>query len=263
MAKHESVLEPVLDPLRRAPPGALRAYWALRSRVAEGLAAFHSRAIARRIARALHGQSRVCFAQVGSNDGVRGDPLRPLVLAHPGWTGVFAEPVPELFAQLVRNYPADPRLQFERVAVGKAPGRCRVFTVSREAERALGGLPSWYDQVGSMDPEHVVRLLTERVRPFLVAHDVERIPLAELLARAGLPRIDLLHVDAEGADHEIVGQLDLGRDEPVVVLFEHAHLSPGQRREASEWLRAAGYRLSRHGGDTLAVRAAEGAVARH
>jgi FkbM family methyltransferase len=243
--------------LRRAPPGAPRCYWALRGLAAAGLAGFHARVIARRIERALRGIGRVRFAQVGSNDGVRGDPLRPLALRHPGWEGVFAEPVPELFARLVRNYPSEPRLHFEQVAIAGRPGRRPVFAVSADAERALrGALPSWYDQIASLDAEHLVAHLGERIRPFLVAHEVECIPLAQLLARAGMEQIDLLHLDAEGADYEILRQLELGPAAPAVVLFEHAHLPAADRRAATGRLRAAGYRLSRHGGDTLALRPA-------
>jgi FkbM family methyltransferase len=241
--------------LLRARSRAPRGYWAARSRAAELAAGFHARWIARRIARALRGQRRVRFAQIGSNDGVRGDPLRALVLGHAEWTGVFAEPLPSLFARLRRHYPAEPRLHFEPVAVARQPGRRRVYALSPDAPRALGGtLPSWYDQLGSLDPEHGVRQLGERIRPLLVAHEVECVRLDELLARGGLDGLDLLHVDAEGADAEILEQLDLDASPPRVVLYEHAHLPPPVRRAASARLRAAGYTLTRHGGDTLAVR---------
>jgi len=241
--------------LMRPPRGAPRAYWAARSRIGVGLAWLHARVVSRRIARALRGRRRVCFAQIGSNDGVRGDPLRRLVLANPEWTGVFAEPVPELFARLRRNYPDAGRLRFQQFAVAAKTGRRSLFTVSARASDALGGrLPSWYDQLGSFDAEHLVAHLGERIRPFLVAHPVECVSLAELLARSGLGPVDLLHVDAEGSDDEVVAQLDLAAHPPSVVLFEHAHLRPAARRELAERLRSAGYRLSRHGGDTLALR---------
>jgi FkbM family methyltransferase len=254
--QHAGVLsEAMRARLMRPPRGAPRAYWAARSRIGVGLAWLHGRVVSRRIARALRGRRGVCFAQIGSNDGVRGDPLRRLVLANPEWTGVFAEPVPELFARLRSNYPDARRLRFQQVAVAAKTGRRSLFTVSAHASRALGGrLPSWYDQLGSFDAEHLVAHLGKRIRPFLVAHDVECVSLAELLARSGLGPVDLLHVDAEGSDHEILAQLDLAAHPPSVVLFEHAHLRPEARRALAERLRSAGYRLSRHGGDTLALR---------
>jgi FkbM family methyltransferase len=253
--QHAGVLEGIRARLRRPPPGASPAYWAARSRIAAGVAGFHGRVVSWRIARALRGRRRIRFAQIGSNDGVRGDPLRRLVLANPGWTGVFAEPVPELFARLRSNYPDARRLSFQQVAVATESGRRSLFAVSSHAARALGGrLPGWYDQLGSFDPEHLVAHLGERIRPFLVAHDVECVSLAELLARSGLGAVDLLHVDAEGSDHEVLAQLDLAAHPPSVVLFEHAHLGPEACRAAEHRLRSAGYRLSRHGGDTLALR---------
>lgn len=240
--------------LRRPPEAAPRAYWVARSRFAEGIAALRSRVLARRIARALAGRPDVRFAQVGANDGRRGDPLRGLVLGNPGWSGVFAEPVPGLFGRLVRSYPSEPRLHFQPVAVADAAGHCLVYAVGADAEAALAGrLPSWTDQIASLDPEHLVAHLGERIRPFLVAHEVECVTLPGLLSRVGLAELDLLHVDAEGADARVLRQLDLSTHRPRVVLYEHVHLAAAEARDLEERLRGAGYRLSRHGGDTLAL----------
>lgn len=255
--QHAPVREGQRRGVRRAPSSAPLVYWWLRSRVAELLCFFHARGIERRVARALRHVEQVTFAQVGSNDGVRGDPLRRLVLRHPDWTGVFAEPIPALYEQLVRSYPSGPGLHFEPVAVARESGRRRMFALSSDAADALGGrLPSWHDQIASLDAEHLITHLGERVRPYLVAHEVECVQLAELLARAGLSRIDLLHLDAEGADGEILAGLDLEDAAPSVIVFEHAHLPTEELRALREGLGAAGYRLSRHGGDTLAVRLA-------
>jgi len=46
----------------------------------------------------------IAFLQIGSNDGIGGDPLREFIVGSANWHGVFVEPVPQMFAQLRRNY---------------------------------------------------------------------------------------------------------------------------------------------------------------
>src|SRR5438874_176614 len=64
------------------------------------------------------GEREVTFIQVGAYDGVAGDPMRPLVLAHPKWQGALIEPMPAAFAQLKNNYAGAPhRVVFLNCAV--------------------------------------------------------------------------------------------------------------------------------------------------
>ena len=66
------------------------------------------------------GQS-VRFVQIGANDGVTGDPLRELVLKHQ-LSGIFVEPLPDLFARLQANYAGHPGAIFEQCAMGNRTG---------------------------------------------------------------------------------------------------------------------------------------------
>src|SRR6266702_2735109 len=44
------------------------------------------------------------FIQIGSNDGISGDPLREFIVASAKWHGAFVEPVPQIFEKLRQNY---------------------------------------------------------------------------------------------------------------------------------------------------------------
>src|SRR5688572_761255 len=68
-------------------------------------------------------KSRVTFVQIGAFDGLAGDPLRPLILENENWTGVLAEPHPDAFERLQRNYAAQSqRLKFLNAAISNEPG---------------------------------------------------------------------------------------------------------------------------------------------
>jgi hypothetical protein len=60
--------------------------------------------ITRRIRRALRRRPNVFFVQVGSNDGLHGDPSRPLIYNDIRFSGIFIEPLSAVFERLKSNY---------------------------------------------------------------------------------------------------------------------------------------------------------------
>lgn len=50
-----------------------------------------------------HDQDNVSFLQIGSNDGISGDPLNKFINNY-NWKGILVEPIPFLFEKLKRNY---------------------------------------------------------------------------------------------------------------------------------------------------------------
>lgn len=205
---------------------------------------------------ALERAEDVSFVQVGSNDGVQGDPLHPLIRTHPRWRGLFIEPVPYLFERLRRNYVRLPaarsRFSFENVAIAAEAGRRPFYYVSERARARGDDLPAWCEQLGSFKREHIVSHLEGRLVPHIVEQDVECATLGDVLARNRVERLDLLHIDTEGSDYEVLLQLDWRRWRPRVIVFEVIHLTEQERAEAVALLRSESYRLSLLGYDLLA-----------
>jgi FkbM family methyltransferase len=213
--------------------------------------------IQERIQQELQDQSAVFFIQVGANDGVRGDPLRRLILENENWTGIFVEPLIFYFQQLKNNYHNASRFVFENVAIASEPGRKQIFYVSRDAETALGNeLPSWFYGLGSFERSHILNHLAglgEKIEPYIVEEEIEAIPLQTLLDRNGVARIDVLNIDTEGFDYKVLSQVNFERYKPLVVLYEHKHLSADERNRANLLLTGRGYECVEYGGDTLAI----------
>jgi hypothetical protein len=83
-----------------------------------------------------------------------------------------------------------------------------------------------------------------------------RLTFRQLCEKHNVSRLDLLHIDAEGADAEILEQVDFRKYQPSVVLYEHNHLSEGDQENVNQMLDRAGYTCVRIRIDTLAVRRA-------
>jgi len=186
--------------------------------------------------KAFKGAKDLNVIQIGSNDGSSGDPLYRLLKRNASWKALFIEPVPYAFKKLRNNYGSDVRFCFENVAIGKKIEKVNFYYVSELAKEQLSDLPYWYDQLGSFNPDHITNHLGERIRPYIVVEQVDCVPLPLILERNHVDRIDLLHIDTEGADWMILQQLDLDRYAPDVILIEHKHLSPQEIVEMRSFL---------------------------
>ena len=199
----------------------------------------------------MFGGKRAVVVQVGANDGLQGNPIAALIRQNPDWRVVFIEPLPHIFRRLIANYPPLPNYTFENLAVSQERGVRRMFYVSDDIRKAQADVPYWYDQLGSFDPKHVLKHGFDEA--FLTSEEVPCEPLADVLARNGIARVDLLLIDVEGYDFELIKQLDLTQQAPHAILYEHRHLSEPDKIAAEKLLRGAGYRIQCFLADTLAT----------
>ena len=209
--------------------------------------------VQQQILKAVGEKTEVFFVQVGSNDGVQGDPIHDLVIDRKNWRGVFIEPINFLFDRLRKNYGDSERFVFENVAIGTRSETKKFYYVSEKAKSELE-LPYWHDQLGSFDKDHVIRLLGDQMRPYIIEAAVECQPLQAILDRNRVDAIDLLHIDTEGFDYQVLSQVDFKRYKPSVILFEHHLLTDDEFFKARKLLRSNGYRLVQYGNDTLALK---------
>lgn len=199
--------------------------------------------------------SPVTFVQIGSNDGTTADPLRALTEAY-GWSGVLVEPVEYVFARLRQERGSDPRLRFEHAAIADHDGEADFFHLRQG--RIEEDLPYWHDQLGSfsldtiLSPEHETQI--PEIRDLVVTATVKTLTFESLCVRHDLTKFHLLHIDTEGYDWEILSQIDLERYRPMVVLYEHKHLSPDDRQRAETKLQVGGYTWCHTLFDTIGVR---------
>lgn len=190
------------------------------------------------------------FVEIGANNGRFGDPLYRYVIDFP-WRGILVEPQPDVFASLRANYAAAAgRLIFENIAISKDLRELVLYRAKRGATTD----EVFASSVVSANPALVAMQLG------ISQHELERfsvpcMTLDGLLQRHGWRRFDVLMLDTEGNDLEVLESLDLKTFQPLVVQFEHGHLSPHKIDRAVGYLAANGYRIL-YGGyqiDTVAV----------
>lgn len=201
------------------------------------------------------------FVEIGANDGRKHDHLRDYVTALP-WRGVMVEPVPYVFDRLVANYGDAERVALVNAAVAERDGLLPFFHLRNPDGEDPGVLPDWYDGVGSFLREVVLSHAGELpdVEARIVERDVETLRFDTLLERHGLERVDLLLIDTEGYDARILRSIDLTRHRPRLIVYEHYHLDPDDRRATRELLESHGYETAEELFDTFCLRPGDGDV---
>lgn len=179
------------------------------------------------------------FFQVGAHDGHEQDPLWRHIQSR-RWSGVMIEPVPYVFARLEALYGGDPRIALENVAIAPTEGKATLYHIPESAEKDL---PPWYDALASfredvlLKHERFIPDIRERVTPI----EVECVTFESLRRAHGLAHIDIVQIDTEGYDYEIIKLIDLEKDPPTVLMYEHIHLDEQTLTDCQRHLSKHGY----------------------
>lgn len=202
---------------------------------------------------------RVNFIQIGTNDGLRWDPVRRFIIRDE-WSGVLVEPLPPVFELLKKNYAhvTNRKLVFANVAVSsddtesfKFWSFSKSFCDSLSIEDRL-----YYLRKSSMDRKMVEANLKgfDDVQEKLQCYTVPALSVNTLLEKYwdGGP-IDLIFIDAEGHDDHIIQAIDFDRIQPMAILYESHNLRE-RKQKIQTFLENRGYRVNDLVGDSVAVR---------
>lgn len=191
------------------------------------------------------------FVQVGANDGVFTDPLRPYVLAR-GWRGVLVEPQIDVFERLKANYAQSAgSLVFENIAISSKDTVTLYLPPADLGDRD----PAHAHAVVSVDADVIARQIG-MPESSLRRVEVPAMTLDALLERHSINELDILQIDAEGYDWDVLQTLDLQRVAPTLIQLESGHLNRPTLARMAQDLNAAGYLLyyGGHQGDSLAMK---------
>ncbi len=138
-----------------------------------------------------------------------------------GWKSVNVEASPPIFERLRRNRPKSTNLH---VALSDRSGTARFTHVVS---------PLYGDNFGNGSlthlPTHRAALSQEGCR--FIEHEVRTVTYPELIAEAGLTRLDLFVLDVEGHEPQVFESMRQGALLPSVLCVEHGHFGVDKMRE--------------------------------
>jgi len=190
------------------------------------------------------------FIQVGAYDGISTDPLRKYIEKY-GWHGVMLEPQPTPATQLRDLYRKNSDIVILQAALDSERKKRSLFIVdSGNAPRWAGGMAS-FDRAHIVKHEYLVPGLRDMVREILV----DCIPFDDVISHLPSDRIDLLQIDAEGADGYILSLFPFERVRPAILHWERKNMTRKQQEGALDLVGRYGYRIAPSGDeDMLAMR---------
>jgi len=181
------------------------------------------------------------FLQIGAFDGVNNDPLNDLIKKH-DLKGIVVEPQPQAFDLLKENYKSTNNLVFVNAAISNKDETKPFYTTKTEAI-----------QVASFNKQHLIK------RNVPVTHiaevEMQCFTINTLLEQNNFSSLDLIQIDTEGYDFEIVKTIDFTKVQPLVIRYEHEHLSPSDFSNSLELLADQGYQFIVERRDVVAIRA--------
>lgn len=189
------------------------------------------------------------FIQVGAFDGVSADPLRKYIQTC-GWRGILMEPQPGPVAQLQKLYGGNDRLIILQAALDGKCGVRTLFTLESDS------VPVWAHGMASFQRDNIIKhsYLIPGLDAMIKEITINCITFADVMERLSSDRLDLLQIDAEGADGYILSLFPFDRVKPAIIHWESKNLTKPQQEEALDLLRRRGYRFARSGEeDMLAV----------
>lgn len=199
--------------------------------------------------RMIEGGEALTFVQVGAFDGVTHDPLRKYISRF-AWRGVFVEPQAAAAASLRELYRGNDAVVVTQAAIDADACVRTLFTVP------AGAAPAWTGGLASFDRETIAKHaafypgLAELVREELVSCVTFETILDQLLGES----LDILQIDAEGADQYLLSIFPFHRVKPWIIHWEIKHATKPQRETCFGRLIDMGYRLAPSGAeDMLAV----------
>lgn len=196
-------------------------------------------------------ESTVKFVQVGSNDGVSGDPLYQYINTY-NWNGVLIEPIPFLFEKLKANYLNKiNNLVFLNIAISAED--VAIKTMYSIDEKNRGVLPDWYFQLGSFYKDVLYHHQIPDIDSYIKLIEVPVSTIQKIINSHMKGNIHLLHIDTEGYDLEILKTLDFNITIPKVVITEYINLNENDRRKMSKLLKSNGYIIYRCNQDFISL----------
>jgi len=200
----------------------------------------------------MAGESNIkSFVQIGSNDGIKNDPLHVYIRKN-GWKGILVEPDKANFTKLRYNYSRVNGLIFENVGIGPERGEMLFYRLKDIKENE----PGWYDQVGSFDKGTFFKNIEygKELDKRIIAEPLPVITFYDLLQKNNFGEVDLLHTDTEGFDYKILKSIDFSKYNIRVVLFEGEWMTLLELKEIIQYLRKYNYHIYRCGIDYAGVK---------
>ena len=158
---------------------------------------------------------------IGAHSGVW---LKSLFEDYQNQNILLVEPVPYNISLLKKNTAKYNNIKIETSALSDKSEIKKFYYVKPDAIEKLG--KHWASGIGSFDKHHILNHKNKRFK--IENSDIEEIELqyltfADLINKYSITSVDMLQIDAEGAEFEILNSIDFKKILIKKIIFEFKH----------------------------------------
>tara|TARA_Y100000590_G_scaffold431545_1_gene546445 strand:- start:34 stop:651 length:618 start_codon:yes stop_codon:yes gene_type:complete len=137
---------------------------------------------------------------------------------------LLIEPVPHNLKELRLNISKYKNVIIEPITIGKKKEIREFYFIKEESIRILK--KHWASGIGSFSKEHILNHKTKRFKvdeTHIDKINIQCLSINQLIEKYSISSITKLQIDAEGAEYEILSELDLNKVIINKILFEFKH----------------------------------------
>jgi FkbM family methyltransferase len=186
------------------------------------------------------GFSSPFVVQVGAYDGVANDLLNDYIRRFK-LSGLLIEPQHDAFARLRLSYADQDQLSLCQAAIAEQDGIRNLYSI----DPCASGLPEWAGQTATFLKEVLVkhRHAIRDIERHIITRQVACRTFNSLFEEYKIKKVDILQIDAEGYDYEALKLFPFDQFNPILVRYEHHHLSTEDQDASLRFLADRGYSL--------------------
>ncbi len=181
------------------------------------------------------------FVQIGAFDGVSNDAVNRIINKRTPLRGLVVEPQLEMYEKLTKLYASQNNITTVRAVISTVDGKTDFYTAKGAAVQAA-----------SLSKEHLIQHKIPEAE--IVVEKIPSLTFSSLIKKHNFEKIDLVQIDAEGADALIIGMIDFETIQPQIIRFEHVHLTRADEDQCYALLAKHGYQFILEKRDTIAIR---------
>ena len=190
-------------------------------------------------------------------DGVSFDESRGYIDMY-GWSGLFVEPIPEMFERLIKSYSGksqESKNKYENSAITETNGPAQMIRIPTDIVDSGVVLPCFNGMSAIYPPKNGLGSEGDRatVEKYAELVTVQGITLDTLFAKHNITHVDFISIDAEGWDWKIIKQLKLNSIRPKLIRCEYINLEEDEKLAIKTFFESNDYTVEIHGQNIDAI----------
>jgi len=195
----------------------------------------------------LQSNPTATILQIGGNDGIQDDFIKPILSEYNNVTLHTLEPIPQFYKELCNTYKDYKNVHCHNCAITTASGTdfINYIPFNHSMPIWLKGCSSFFTDKNIIDPywQNICNdtNLTNYLKNNIIKLPVNTLTFNHFVTQQNINKIDILVIDTEGYECEILKQINLSQFTPHIIILEFHNHSDQDKNTITDILKSNNY----------------------